>query len=95
MGFFTDFGNLSSYVSYFQGVKKLGLSLEHSYVNIKKFLLHHFQVGLQGTLLHLGELLDMTHCRERFGPLGLSDKMVQTCINLAGTLGLKSQEMML
>ena len=76
-------------------MKKLGLSLEHSYTNIKKFLLHHFQVGIQGLLVHLGELLEMVAGQEQFGMLGLSAAAIQAGINLAGTLGLKSQEMIL
>ena len=88
-------------------MQKLGLSLELSYSNIKKFLLHHFQVGVQGLLLHLGELLQMTsgdsssstaHAGDglgQFGCLGLSPSTIQSCINLAGTVGLKSQEMIL
>jgi len=80
-----------------QGVKKLGLSLEHSYGNIKKYLLHHFQLGVQGLLVHLGELLHMTSGspRHRFSGLGLSGAAMQSCVNTAGTMGLKSQEMIL
>ena len=77
-----------------QGVKRLGLSLEHSYDNIKKFLLHHFQGGLQGLLLHLGEVLGMARWHDCFKVLGLSEVDVQRCINEVGTVALKAQEML-
>ena len=77
-----------------QGVKKLGLSLEHSYDNIKRLLLHHFQSSLMGLHLHLGEVLAMSRWHDRFGSLGLLESFVQKCINDVGTLSLKSQEML-
>lgn len=77
-----------------QGVKKLGLSLEHSYDIIRKFLLHHLQSGLQALQLHLGDVLGMSRWFDQFGELGLSEAIVQRCINYVGTLALKSQEML-
>lgn len=90
--------NLSSIYSFVnvpsQGVKKLGLSLEHSYDIIRKFLLHHLQSGLQALQLHLGDVLGMSRWFDQFGELGLSEAIVQRCINYVGTLALKSQEML-
>ena len=82
--------------TYFQGVKKLGLSLEHSYDSIRKFLLHHFQSGLQGLQLHLTAVLGMARCLpgDQFGDLGLSEEAVQGCVNDVGTLALKAREML-
>ena len=78
-----------------KGVNKLGLSLQQSYLNVRNLLLHHFQAGLQGTLLYLGEVLDMTNRHGQLRSLGLSEDVVQKCINMTGTVGLKSQEMIL
>lgn len=75
-------------------MKKLGLSLEHSYGVIRKFLQHHFQAGLQGLQLHLAEALGMSRWSDRFGELGLCEISVQRCINSAGTLALKALEML-
>ena len=75
-------------------MKKLGLSLEHSYDNIRKFLLHHFHGSLQGLHLLLVEALGVARWNHKYGELGLSESAMQGCINLSGTLALKSQEML-
>ena len=79
---------------FFQGVKKLGLSLEHSYDSIRKYLLHHFHSSLQGLHLHLAGALGMARWTHQFGELGLPESAVQGCVNLTGTLALKAQEML-
>ena len=77
-----------------QGVKKLGHSLEHSYNVIKQFLQHHFQTGLQGLQLYLGQTLGMARWHDRFGEMGLCESAVQGCIRGVGALALKTLEML-
>ncbi len=60
-----------------QGVKKLGLSLELSYTNIRKYLICFLNSGVLSLLLHLSDVLDMSCCKDKFGALGLSVTAVQ------------------
>ncbi|XP_064400180.1 anaphase-promoting complex subunit 4-like isoform X2 [Halichondria panicea] len=74
------------------GVKKLGLSLELSYTNIRKYLLCYLNCSIQSLLLHLTDVLGMSRWTDKFGALGLSEDAVQKCINHLGTFALKAQE---
>ena len=60
-----------------QGVKKLGVSLELSYTNIRKYLLSYLNSSIQSLLFHLGDVLGMSRWSDRFGVLGLSETAVQ------------------
>ena len=59
-------------------MKKLGLSLELSYTNIRKYLLCYLNCSTQSLLLHLTDVLGMSRWTDKFGALGLSEDAVQS-----------------
>ena len=84
-----------SYQCTFQGVKKLGLSLEMSYASIRRYVLNHLTGAVQSIHYHLTDVLGMARWTDRFGQLGLSEAAVQESLNRVGTFALKSRELLL
>lgn len=76
-----------------KGLKRLGHSIELSYMNIQKLVLKHLQSVGHALVYHLADIRGMALWTERFGPLGLDAGAVDRCVAVAGSFVLKATEL--
>lgn len=75
-----------------KGLKKLGLSIESSYLSIQKLVARLQNVGVS-IVSHLSDLHGMSMWYDRFGVVGLTEKSLHEAVMAAGTFMLKASEL--
>lgn len=75
-----------------KGLKKLGLSIESSYLSIQKLVARLQNVGMS-IVSHLSDLHGMSLWYDRFGVVGLTNNSLHEAVMAAGTFMLKASEL--
>ena len=76
-----------------KGMKKLGQSVRSSYSAIMGLAVTNLVSACQLLVIRFSHLLGMARWQDRFGVLGLSEQLVESCIHQAGSFGLKVEEL--
>ncbi|XP_037779619.1 anaphase-promoting complex subunit 4-like [Penaeus monodon] len=76
-----------------KGLKKLGHSIELSYSNIQKLVLHNVQAVGQALVYQLSALVGLARHHDRFGMLGVEESVVTNAVREAGAFVLKAVEL--
>ena len=75
-----------------RGLKKLGNSIELSYLNIQKLVLKHLHSVGQNLAYHLDELWGLSRCPHYFQILGLNESFVNEAFISTGSFLIKATE---
>ncbi|GAB1604964.1 anaphase-promoting complex subunit 4-like [Argonauta hians] len=75
-----------------KGLKKLGLSIESSYLSIQKLVVRLQNVGVS-LMNHLRDLYGMSMWYDRFGVVGLTSKTLDEAVMASGTFVMKASEL--
>lgn len=78
-----------------KGMKKLGHSIRSSYSAIMSLGVTNLMSACQLLVIRLSQLLGMARWQDRFGVLGLSEQLVESCVHQAGSFALKVEELIL
>ena len=78
-----------------KGLKKLGKSIQSSYSTILNYATTNLTSACHLLIIRLSHLLGMAGWQDRFGVLGLSKQLVESCLHQAGSFALKVEELSL
>ncbi|RUS32971.1 hypothetical protein BC938DRAFT_473640 [Jimgerdemannia flammicorona] len=77
-----------------RGLKKWERQAESGYLNMRKLVHEYIQPACERLIVHLSDINGYSRWYERFGPVGLEEPFVHSCIMLAGSFVGRLQELL-